>query len=304
MLYENFNMKEHNFVGHLAEPDNVSDKAVIVIMGGEKSVLPGIKIAERFADYGFIGLAVSLFGAEGISDSPDQCPLEMFEAAVEYLRKQKQIQHISIYGMSMGSIFAALTAVYVGGIENIIMVSPTHVPFEGTTKDKKHMTGHSVVTWRGQDIPFVTADFSKVKASKYQKHPAADYKVMGMWIAYYNAYCDKNREKKAMIPMERTNARILLIAGGADEAWPSEYSVHTIQEYLQHVNYCHDVKAIVYPNVSHLTGMIPSKEREKWLYRLMPLIGIMYKSFGKHKKECMDAFVKSESEIVNWLNEN
>lgn len=58
MVYENFNMKEHNFVGHLVEPDNLSDKAVLVIMGGEKSFLPGIKIAERFADYGFIGLHI------------------------------------------------------------------------------------------------------------------------------------------------------------------------------------------------------------------------------------------------------
>ena len=62
----NFNMKEHGLVGHLAEPEQTNGKAVIVIMGGEQSFLPGIKIAERFADYGFTGLAVSLFGAEGL----------------------------------------------------------------------------------------------------------------------------------------------------------------------------------------------------------------------------------------------
>ena len=38
------------------------------------------------------------------------------------------------------------------------------------------------------------------------------------------------------------------------------------------------------------------------LYRLIPLIGIMYKSFGKHKKECMVAFEQSEREIINWLS--
>ena len=67
----NFNMKEHGLVGHLAEPEQTNGKAVIVI------ILPGIKIAERFADYGFTGLAVSLFGAEGLPDTPDRCPLEM-----------------------------------------------------------------------------------------------------------------------------------------------------------------------------------------------------------------------------------
>lgn len=56
------------------------------------------------------------------------------------------------------------------------------------------------------------------------------------------------------------------------------------------MNYHHDVKTIMYPHVCHLTGMMPNKEREKRLYRLIPLI--------------MDAFEKSESEIINWLNGN
>jgi dienelactone hydrolase len=77
LKHTDFNMKEHGFVGHLAEPEQTNGKAVIVIMGEEQSFLPGIKIAERFADYGFTGLAVSLFGAEGLPDTPDRCPLEM-----------------------------------------------------------------------------------------------------------------------------------------------------------------------------------------------------------------------------------
>ena len=187
MRHEDFNMKEHGFVGHLAEPDGGSDRAVIVIMGGEQSILPGIKFAERFADYGITGLAVSLFGAEGLPDAPNQVPLDMFIPAVEYLRGKKGIEHISVYGQSMGSIFAVLVAKYIGGMENLILVSPTHVPFEGTTKDKKTMSGRSVATFKAEDIPFVSADFSKIKASKYYKHEDAEYKVMGMWIAYHDA---------------------------------------------------------------------------------------------------------------------
>ena len=302
MKYTNFNMKEHGFVGHLAEPEQTSDKAVIVIMGGEQSLLPGIKIAERFADYGFIGLAVSLFGAEGLPDSPDRCPLEMFEKAVKYLKSERKIAHISTYGQSMGSIFAVLTAQYIGNIENVIMVSPTHVPFEGVAKDNKHMTGHSVATWKNEDIPFVRLDFSKVKASKYYKTDMASHKVMGMWLAYNQAYQDKTAEEKAHLEIEKTNARILLIAGGADEAWPAQYSVSYIEQYLKEKSYSKEYKSIVYPNVSHLTGMMPNKERERKLYRLIPLIRIMYKSFGKHKKECMAAFEQSEREIINWLS--
>ena len=72
------------------------------------------------------------------------------------------------------------------------MVSPTHVPFEGTAKDKKTMTGRSVATFKNEDIPFVSADFSKINATKYYKHPGAEHKVMGMWIAYHDAYFKKH----------------------------------------------------------------------------------------------------------------
>lgn len=302
MKHEHFNIKEHGFVGHLAEPDEGGDKAVIVIMGGEQSLLPGIKFAERFADYGITGLAISLFGAEGLPDSVSGVPLEMFIPAVDYLKNEKKIKHISVYGQSMGSIFAVLVAQYIGGIENLIMVSPTHVPFEGTEMDKKTMTGKSIATFQGRDIPFVPTNFGVAKSSKYYKHSETKHRVMGMWIAYYNAYQNKDAEKEAWLHLEKTNARILLIAGDEDEAWPAEYSVNVLKAYLDDLSYEKDVKVIVYPHGSHLNGLMPNKQREKKLYRMIPLIGLVYKTFGKYRKENMEYFEKTEREVIDWCS--
>ena len=301
MKHEDFNFKQHGFVGHLAEPDDGSDRSVIVIMGGEQSLLPGIRFAERFADYGITGLAVSLFGAEGLPDSPDRIPLDMFMPAVEYLRNAKHIGHISVYGQSMGSIFAVLVAQYIGGMENLIMVSPTHVPFEGTLKDKKTMTGHSVATWHGADIPFVRADFSAVRAARYQKHPAVSHKVTGMWAAYYNAYQDHEAVQKASLQVAQTGARVLLIAGQMDEAWYAEYSVRVIEKQLRDCGYQKDVRVVLFPHGSHLTGLMPNREREKKLYRMIPLIGLMYRTFGRYKKENLAYFAQAEKEIIDWV---
>lgn len=182
------------------------------------------------------------------------------------------------------------------------MVSPTHVPFEGTLKDKKTMTGHSVATWRGEDVPFVKADFSKVKATKYQKHPDAMCKVMGMWVAYQNAYLEKDAVETAKLHVEKSEARVLLIAGHEDEAWPSEYSVREIEKDIKAVDYSKEVKVIVYPHGSHLNGLMPNREREKKLYRMIPLIGLMYKTFGKYRKENIRYFEESEREIIAWIN--
>ena len=60
----------------------------------------------------------------------------------------------------------------------------------------------------------------------------------------------------------------------------------------------------MYPNASHLIGMMPSRERNKWLYRMLPFIGLMYRTLGEHRVECMKAFIESEKEIVNWINES
>ena len=303
MRHENYNVEKHGFVGHLAEPDAGSDRAVIIVMGGEQSLLPGIKFAERFADFGITGLAVSLFGADGLPDSPDRIPMELIEAAVKLLREERKIHHLSIYGQSMGSIFAALAAEIIGGFENLILVSPTHVPFEGTLRDKKTMTGHSVVTWRGEELPFVKADFSRWKAGKYYRHPAASHLVTGMWCAYHDAYQDQERVKAATLHPERSGARILMIAGAMDEAWPSAESVELLQSILREAEYPLEVKTILYPHGSHLTGLMPNREREKKLYRMIPLIGLMYKSFGRYRNENMDYFAQSERAIVAWIRE-
>lgn len=301
MKYKDFNITSDGFVGHMAEPDGEAHQAVIIIMGGEKSLLPGIKIAERFADYGIIGLSLSLFGAEGLPQNVDLIPVDMFEPAVRYLREEKHIKSVSMYGMSMGSIFAALAGKYIQGIDNIILVSPSHVPFEGTLEDKKYMTGHSMATWRNEEIPYVKPDFSSGKMGKYYYEPEAGRKVTGMWIAYKDAYKNKKLEQAVTVHIEETNARILLIAGTGDEAWPSDYSVNYLKAYLDKIGYNKDYKAVLYPNASHLIGMMPSKEREKWLYRMIPVIGLMYRSFGKHKKECMWALEESEKEIIKWI---
>lgn len=300
MIYSDFTMQEHGFVGHMAEPENSAAQAVIVMMGGEKSLLPGIKIAERFADYGICGLAVSLFGAEGLPEGVDLIPLEMFEKAVQYLRNVKGIESISTYGMSMGSLFAVMAAKYIDGIENVILVSPSHVPFEGTI-DKKNMSGHSMMTWRGKELPFVKPDFAARKAGKYYFDPGAGRKVTGMWISYRDAYEKKEAEAQADIHIEKLHARILMLAGTGDEAWPSDYSVKYLKKRLDEAGYEKDYEAILYPNASHLLGMMPNKERNKWLYRMLPVAGLMYQSLNRHREDCMRALEDSEQKIVEWI---
>ena len=108
-------------------------------------------------------------------------------------------------------------------------------------------------------------------------------------------------QPSAQVPHE-THARILLIAGSEDEAWPAEYSVEMIRQRLDKADYSKDVKVIVYPHGSHINGLFPNKEREKKLYRMMPLIGLMYKTFSKYKTENLSYIKQTEKEIIEWIS--
>ena len=107
--------------------------------------------------------------------------------------------------------------------------------------------------------------------------------------------------EKAKLAVERTGARVLMIAGQEDEAWPAELSVREIERQFMDSGYQKDVKVVLFPHGSHLSGLMPNREREKKLYRMIPLIGLMYKTFGKYCKENLQYFAESEKEIIGWV---
>lgn len=94
-----------------------------------------------------------------------------------------------------------------------------------------------------------------------------------------------------------------MIAGAMDEAWPSTESVRLLQSALAEAEYPHEVKTIIFPCGSHLTGLMPAREREKKLYWMIPLVGLIYRTFGKYRKENLNYFERAERAIVAWIKE-
>ena len=127
----------------------------------------GALFAPRFVQNGIAALVISLFGMEGLPENVDRLQADMMEKAMLYLRDFRKIPHLCVYGQSMGSIFALVTAIHTKAFEKVIIVSPSHVPFEAAAKDRKTMLGHSCVMWKGKELPYVSPDFSKYKAGRY-----------------------------------------------------------------------------------------------------------------------------------------
>ena len=227
----------------------------------------------------------------------DRIPLDMFEKAVQYLHEVKGMESVSTYGMSMGSLFAALVAKYIDRIDNVIMVSPSHVPLKAPLIKEHDRAFHDDMEREGNSFCKLILRHRRL-ANTYDER--AGRKVTGMWISYRDAYQNKEAERQADIHIEELNARILLIAE-SDEAWPSDYSVNYMKQRLDESGYPKDYEAVIYPNASHLLGMMPGKAKNKWLYRMIPLIGMMYKSINLHREDCMKALEDSEKKIIEWI---
>ena len=60
-------------------------------------------------------------------------------------------------------------------------------------------------------------------------------------------------------------------------------------------------RKLVCPGAGHLLGVMPLREKNAWLYRAIPLIGLMYRSFRDDRSACLAALETSQREILAFL---
>lgn len=282
MAYRDFTIAEEGFAGYMVFPDEPAKIAVINLSGSEQSRVSIRDVAHQFARYGYIGLSVPLYGAKDQPKCCDQLPLDMIDHAVYYLKHRMRVRHVVVYGRSVGSVFAAMAARYNPGIDGVILVSPIHTVFEGTN-EKKRSTGHSVMTYLSEEVPFLPLD---------DKLP--------LYESFKEALKDKEAEEKAALPLEELKVKILMIASDTDEYWPSAYAVKYMENRLKEADYQYGYKTVIYHNASHLLGVLPDIKNHMGFYSLLPAV---YSTERKRRKSCYDARKESVEEIRSFLDQ-
>ncbi|PWI20832.1 acyl-CoA thioesterase [Streptomyces sp. Act143] len=172
--------------------------------------------ARLLARHGMTALAIRWFGGPGQPPGICEIPLETFTTAVTRLRARRATR-IGILGTSKGAEAALLTAVHDPRVNAVVALSPpSHVWCNvGPGHDGADHPYRSSWTWRGRPLPFVPMDDSWTPSE-----PDAGPTAIRPWYEL-SERTHAHRLPAAAIPVERTRADLLLVAGGADAMWPS-----------------------------------------------------------------------------------
>ncbi len=157
---------------------------------------------------GFSVLSPSYFGAPGQPESLEFVPLETFDRALNWLRRQPEVdpKRIAVVGHSKGAEAALLVGVRHPELRAVVAGAPSSVVWDG-------------VDWSNPINP------DSSWASNGKPLPSLPYSLFRPWRTVGRGYEDglKNLDQHpdAEIQIEGVKPPVLLVCGEADTLWPS-----------------------------------------------------------------------------------
>ncbi|MGW9118284.1 acyl-CoA thioester hydrolase/BAAT C-terminal domain-containing protein [Streptomyces sp. NPDC055663] len=206
--------------GFLARPQHgpAGDPEVgVLVLSGSSGRIEDER-CRILAREGMTALSIRWFGGSGQPPGICEVPLETFEPAIEVLRAGGA-RRIGVLGTSKGAEAALHLSVLLSGVDAVVALSPTSLTWAnvGPGTDGQDRPCRSSWTWRGEPLPFVPYDDSWAPApARPEGGPVA---VRGWYEQSRRTFAD--RVDAARIPVERSGAELVLVAGGDDAMWPS-----------------------------------------------------------------------------------
>jgi len=205
---------------------------------------PATNVAELLASHGYATFAAQYFGThDAVPDTLERVPLEYFDGAVDWLTAKDEVQDgdVGVWGGSRGGELALLLGAHFDWPGAVVARNGSGVVWNGDSS-----VTESAWSLDGEPVPHLAV------ASFQRERSDENYTV---WrAAYVSGYdgADEATLAAATIPVEDIDAPTLLVAGEADELWPSavlaEHAVDRIREHDADF----DVRYESYADAGHL----------------------------------------------------
>jgi dienelactone hydrolase len=223
-----------------APPDGAPRAALLVLGGSEGGKATSMALAEALHREGHATLALAYFGADGLPDQLKEIPLAYFERALEWLSRQPGVDpaRIGVIGGSKGAEAALLLASRDLRVRAVVAFAPTDHAWQS-------------VDWNAwSDTPSWTEGGMPVPYLRYAPFDAR----AGIRAMYDRSLADATPAAldAARIPVERSDAALLLIAGGADGLWGAVEASRRIAATLATAGHPHPVEVLEYPDAGHV----------------------------------------------------
>lgn len=238
-------VREDGLVGVLFVPKTEKPLPVIITLSGSNGGLSENR-AKLLASDEFAVFALGYFGVDGLPSNLQDIPLEYFEKAFSWLKKQPNIDgsRIGLYGASRGAeLSLILGSLFPDSIQAIVAIVPSSVVYGGLSETPVH-------AWLYRSKPIV--QFAPV--------PQTDFAV-GKGLtpdnpantkqSFLEGMKDQAAFAAAAIPVENIQCPILLISGGDDQMWPSEDFANQIMDRLKKKGSQVAARHLNYPEAGH-----------------------------------------------------
>ena len=235
--YMKVEIKDQPFVADFySTPDSIH-KIGFIVLGGSEGGKP-YYLAEPLAEKGFQVLSLAYFKEPTLPNNLELIPLEYFNAPIEWLKKNYNLEKIVIVGISKGAELSLLLASHKTDINGVIAYSPSAVVFEGFCA--KQTDSNSSWTINGEQVPFVPFDVIGVRNMN-------DY-----YAIYKQSLTQTQKVKNAAIRVENINGPVLLFSGTDDKMWPSGEMAEMIIDRLTANHFKYEFKHISYEGAGHV----------------------------------------------------
>jgi len=239
-------------VGAFVAPRGAKRVPVVIALHGSEGgdTLSNVELATRFAARGYAAFAVSYVaypwngGLPGVPTAFDSIAVETLDRARTWLgaRPEVDTSRTALWGVSKGGEFAMVTAARRRWPRAVIGCVPSDVMWAGYGRDPA--PGEVLTSWSdsGARLPAIPYD---------------DYADVFAGRATPRQVHDRSRTShpadaaRARIPVEVSDASLLLLGAERDEVWASGAMVRSLLATLRGARPQRRTEATVYPDAGH-----------------------------------------------------
>jgi dienelactone hydrolase len=232
----------------------------VLLVPGSTGLAALTPTAALLATHGYVAAVLAYVQEPGLPASFERIRLEAVTAAMLAFASLDDVDadRVVVHASSLGTSVAlsALTPSDAPKPRGIVLVAPTHVVWQAMPRQGR-LPQVSSLTRGGKDLPYVPVKGQRLLAQvaanavrgRVSRHPTSS--ALKMDAAFEAGLKDGVRAAAAAIPVERIDAPILALAGGADAMWPSAQMAKALRDRRRAHDAGADDRVIVVAKAGH-----------------------------------------------------